>query len=97
MNIHFFPQRRADGLVVSKAGDVLTINGAAFDFSGLPDGATIPAGKVPCPYIVGPVERIGGQLRITFALPCAADASEARLFPAPIIDPADGPITLPGE
>lgn len=97
MIISFSPQRRADSLVVSKAGDVLTINGEAFDFSALPDGATIPAGEVPCSFVGGVVERIDGQLRLTLVLPCAADAPQARRFPAPLTDPADGPIALPGE
>ncbi|MFD1330272.1 hypothetical protein [Mycoplana ramosa] len=97
MIIQFSPQRRSDSLSIQKIGDVLTINGEAFDFSALPDGATIPAGEIPCPFIEGAVDRVGGQLRIILVLPCAADAPQTRRFPAPIIDPADGPITLPGD
>lgn len=96
MRISFSPQRRGDTLAVSKAGDVLTINGVAYDFSGLPDGGTIPAGLVPCPFVTGPVERVDGDLRLTLILPHGANPSAAVSHPAPIIDPADGPITLPG-
>ncbi|MGZ2475908.1 hypothetical protein ACVI1N_004199 [Sinorhizobium medicae] len=38
MKIDLSPQRRDDLLTVTKAGDVFTVNGMAFDFSALPDG-----------------------------------------------------------
>jgi len=95
MKISLSPQRRDDTLVVSKAGDVLTINGVEFDFSVVPDGATLPAPAVNCPFIGGPVERVGGDLQLTLILPLAADASEAARFPQPIINPADGALELP--
>lgn len=85
-------------LVAAKTGDVLTVNGEAFDFSGLPIGGTIPAGEVPCNLITGPVERDEeGVLHLTLILPCRYDAPQARLYPHPIIDPADGPISFPGD
>lgn len=95
MRISFSPQRRDDALSVGKSGDVLTINGEAFDFSGLPDGATILAGYVPCVWIIGPVERIGGDLRLTLILPHGASPSAAVAFPAPLINPPDGPLAIP--
>lgn len=95
MKISLSPQRRDDTLATTKAGDILTINGEAFDFSGLPDGATIPAGDVPCDWIVGPVERIGGDLRLTLILPHGADPSVAVAFPTPLINPPDGPLAIP--
>jgi len=55
MIINLSPQRRDDAISVVKSADILTINGEVFDFTALPDGATIPAGEVPCPWIVGPV------------------------------------------
>ncbi len=67
------PQRRDDLLEVPKAGDALTINGVAFDFSALPDGATVPAGDVPCERLVGPVERIAGELHLNLILPHRAN------------------------
>lgn len=95
MRISFSPQLRDDTLTVIKAGDVLTINGEGFDFSGLLDGATIPTGEVPCDWIAGPVERIGGDLHLTLILPHGADPSAAVAFPAPLINPPDGPLTIP--
>lgn len=94
MLISFIPQRPAAGqpeaIIISKAGDVLTIEGEAFDFSSLPDGATIQS--VPCHWIFGPVERIDGNLHLTLLLPCGPGEMEA---PSPLIDPPDGPLALP--
>jgi len=95
MRITLSPQVRGDTLNVVRHGDALTINGRVFDFSPLPDGATLPAEAIDCEYIAGPVERVDGQLRLTLLLPITSNASEAARFPEPIIDPADGPLELP--
>ncbi|MDX0671067.1 hypothetical protein GOD80_27600 [Sinorhizobium medicae] len=97
MKIDLSPQRRDDLLEVTKAGDALTINGMAFDFSTLPDGATIPAGEVPCEWLVGPVERIAGELHLTLILPHGPGPSQAVAFPPLLIDPPDGVIALPAD
>ncbi|RVI87767.1 hypothetical protein CN186_30165 [Sinorhizobium medicae] len=97
MQIKFSPQRRDDLLKVTKAADVFTINGVAFDFSTLPDGATIPAGEVPCEWLAGPVERISGDLHVTLILPHGPNPSQAVAFPPPLIDPPDGVIALPAD
>lgn len=97
MRISFSPQRRDDALVVSKLGDVLTINGEAFDFSPLPAGATIPAGEVPCPWIVGPVERVGSDLRLTLILPHGPSPSAAVAFPSDLVNPPNGPVAIPQD
>lgn len=49
--------------------DTLTINGIAYDFSVIPDGATLPTSAVDCEYITGNVERINGVLHISLILP----------------------------
>ena len=95
MNITLTPQRRDDTLTVIKSGETLTINGTAFDFSVIPDGATLPAGAVSCPYLTGNVKRINGVLHLTLLLPTGPNASHAANFPAPIINPADGALELP--
>ena len=98
MRIEFRPIIMDFALAVTKAGDLLTINGESFDFSALPAGGMVPAGEVPCDFIVGPVERDEDDgLSVTLLLPCRYDAPPARLNPSPIISPPDGPITLPGE
>ena len=91
MRITFSPQMREDEITITKQGDTLVINGEAFDFSDLPNGATIPTGIVPCEWIVGPVERIDGIIHITIIRPHGRDASEGELFPQPI-DAVDGKV-----
>lgn len=95
MRISFSPMRRNDALVASKAGDIITINGESFDFSSLPDGATIP--DVPCEFITGPVDRIDGEIHLTLILPHGRNPSQAVSFPEPITVTEDGQIALPQE
>lgn len=95
MHITLSPQRRDDALTVSKQGDTLTLNGIAYDFSVIPDGATLPASAVDCEFIAGNVERINGVLHISLILPHGPNPSQAVAFPEPIINPADGVLELP--
>lgn len=95
MHITLSPMRSDDTLTVIKAGDTLTINGAAFDFSSLPDGATIPMGEIPCEWIFGAVERVSGRLHFTLILPHGANPSEAVAFPTALDNPPDGTLSLP--
>lgn len=97
MIISFYPQCRSDTVTISKAGDVLTINGEAFDFSSLPNGATIPEGSIPCPWIKGPVERIGGEIHLALILPHGWRPSPAVAFPASLTVMADGPVAIPHD
>ena len=95
MQINLSPQRRDDQLTVFKEGDVLTINGTAYDFTDLPDGGTLPAEAVDCEYVIGSVNRVNGELELTLLLPHGPNATEAARFPEPIINPADGELELP--
>lgn len=96
MHITLHPVRK-DGATLSvvKQGDTLIINEQVLDFAQMPDGATIPLQAIACDFIASGVERINGVLHITLLLPHGADASEAVRFPAPIINPPDGPLELP--
>lgn len=82
-------------LTIKKRGDVLTVNGERFDFRPLPDGATLPAAAIDCDYIEQDVQRVDGDLIITFRLPVAPDASAAACFPRDIINPPDGNVSIP--
>lgn len=95
MNITITPQRRDDTLAVSKSGDTLTVNGITYDFSVIPDGATLPASAVDCEFITGNIERINGILHLSLTLPHGPNPSQAVAFPAPIINPPDGVLELP--
>jgi len=95
MKITLSPQRRDDKLTVTKQGDNLIINGTEYDFTDLPDGATLPAEAVDSEFVIGTVERINDELELTLLLPHGPNASEAARFPEPIIDPSDGEVELP--
>jgi hypothetical protein len=95
MHITLSPQRRDDILTVTKQGDKLTINGVEYDFSIIPDGATLPKNAIDCEWLASDVERIGEVLYLTLILPNAVNASEAARFPQPIVNPADGKLELP--
>jgi hypothetical protein len=95
MKITLSPQRRDDNLQVIKSGDTLTINGTAYDFSVVPDGATLPRDAVDCPWLASDVERIDDVLHLTLLLPHGPNAPEETRFPSPLVNPADGVLELP--
>ena len=95
MKLIFSPQRRDDVLTISKSGDALTVNGVIYDFTPLPDGATLPREAIDCEWICGNVERINGELIIPILLPHGPDASEAARFPEPMAVTIDGEVVLP--
>ena len=95
MKITLYPVRRDQPLTVGKQGDTLTINGIAYDFSVIPEGAALPASAVDCEFITGNIERINGVLHLSLILPHGPNPSQAVAFPAPIINPPDGVLELP--
>ena len=95
MHIKLSPMRHDTPLTLARAGDVLTINGTAYDFTALPEGATLPRDAVACDVLASDVERKGGALNLTLRLPHGPNAPHETRFPAPIIDPPDGPVALP--
>jgi hypothetical protein len=95
MIINLSPQRRDDQLAVSKAGDVLTIDGEVYDFGPLAEGDTLPRDGHGCDWIVGDVTRTDGQIVLTLVLPHGPTAPEETRFPQPLIDVPDGPLALP--
>ncbi|QWY83582.1 hypothetical protein [Rhizobium phage RHph_X2_26] len=90
MRIILTPQRRDDALTVTKSGDTLTINGEAFDFAGLPEGAVLPREAVDCDFIASDVRRVGGVLELTLIAPHGSNPSQGEAFPAPIENAPDG-------
>lgn len=97
MHISLSPMRHDGSLTVIRDCDKLRINGELFSFISLPDGATIPAGVVPSEWITGPVERINGDIHLTLILPHGPNPSDAVAFPAPLINPPDGPLAIPSD
>lgn len=95
MNLTFSPVRFDATLELARRGDTITINGEAFDFSPLPDGATLPPEAITSDWFAGPVERVGGVLHITLRLPHGANAPQETLFPTPLTLTGNGPVSLP--
>lgn len=95
MKLILSPVRRDTQLTLERAGDVLTINGEVFDFSDLPEGATLPETAIDSDWFAGPVERTDGALRIHLILPHGVHAPTETLFPRPLTLTGDGPVALP--
>lgn len=96
MKIEFSPVAGLPPLSLSRAGDTLTINGEAFDFSGLPAGATLPRVAIASDWIAGDVTRdAGGALTVPLIAPLDPEAPPGAGFPAPVSLTDDGPVTLP--
>lgn len=96
MIINFSPIRMDEQLMMDREGDMVMLNGVEFDFSQLPEGATLPREAIDSPWFAGPVERIGGELVLNLVLPHGANAPEETRFPDPIYLPEDGHVELPG-
>ena len=97
MQITLTPQRRDDRVTLARKGDVLILNGEAFDFTAIPEGGTLPRDAVACDWLAGNVTRSGGVLHLTLILPHGADAQPETLFPAALTLTGDGPVALPTD
>ncbi|WP_286952814.1 MULTISPECIES: hypothetical protein [Aminobacterium] len=95
MLINLSPIRDDRTLEVSKVGDALTINGDTYDFSQLPEGATLPREAIGCEFILSDVNRINGEIELTILLPHGANASHEARFPEPLTVTNDGEVVLP--
>ena len=95
MLINLSPTRSDRTLEITKTGETLTINGIPYDFSQLPNGATLPREAINCEWIVSDVNRINGEIELTILLPHGANASHEARFPEPIVKTNDGQVVLP--
>ena len=95
MKINLSPQRSDNQLSLEKDNDTLIINGEPFDFSALPEGATLPRDAIESDVIISDVERIDGVLHLTVLLPHGANAPHETRFPEPSLVTEDGEIELP--
>ena len=86
MIINFSPVRGDVQPTVSVSGDVLTINGATLDLSGIPEGAKLPAEAIASDWIAEEtfLTRTSGVLSVTLVSPHGANAPEETRFPEPI-------------
>ena len=91
MNIKFKNINSYAPLAVTKQGDSLAVNGIEYDFTALPDGATLPAETIDCDYIVGDVSRVNGIIELTLLAPYH-QADKSNLDLVGITDAQDGVI-----
>lgn len=81
MKLKYSPCRMDDLLHAEVSGDRLTLNGEAFDFSPLPDGATLPLSSINSQWVLSDVERKSGEIHLTLKLPHGENAPQETLFP----------------
>jgi len=96
MKINLIPQGRGDTLQVIKLGDVLTVNGEEFDLSPVGEGDTLPATAIGSFWFRDKVERINGELELTFLFPIPSNYSQEQAFPVPLVNIPDGVVAFPG-
>ncbi|MFY1707438.1 hypothetical protein [Tritonibacter scottomollicae] len=95
MQISFTPTRCDTALNATRQGDVLTLNGEAFDFTALSEGDVLPREAVTCAWLASDVTRESGTLHLTLILPHGADAPVETRFPQPVTLAGNGPVPLP--
>ncbi len=92
ITINLSPQRSDNNLTIIKSGEVLTINGIAYDLADITEGATLPN---PGGDFTQDITRTNGNVELTLLFPHGANAPEEQRFPQPIVNPADGEVILP--
>ncbi len=81
---------------MEKHGDRLTINGEDIDFGPLESGTKLPSDvcREYSPFLLGAQRNDDGELELTLLLPHGKDATQAALFPQPVIA-IDGLVEVP--
>lgn len=93
MQITFHPTRCDTPLTLARAGDVLTVNGTAYDLGPVTEGSALPAEATGCDWFVGQITRAGGVLALSLALPHGAATPEAARTPWTETLSGDGALT----
>ncbi len=95
MQINFSPVRQDTRLKLERQGETLYINGTAYDFSELAEGATQQPDGPESAVFAAPVRRCEGGLVVTLVLPHGPNAPQETLFPDTLHVRDDGPIAVP--
>lgn len=75
-------------------GDTLTVDGEAFDFTPIPEGATLPAGAVDGDWLASDVTRTNGEIYLSVAMAHGVNAPHETLFPE-VITETSGLVDFP--
>jgi hypothetical protein len=97
MHITLSPVRMDELLNAERLGDTLVLNGVTVDFTDLPEGEMIEIDPVEMPWIIGPVRREKGEIRLTLLCPHGPMAAGKSAYPKPLHIKKDGPIDLPAD
>ena len=96
LKINFSPIYGLDSPEVSVlSSSSLLVEGTVFDFSRMQEGDSLPMGACGTQWFAGPVTVTAGVLEVTLLLPQGDGASNAVLFPEPVINPPLGPLEFP--
>lgn len=95
MQITFSPMRQEARLTLERQGDILVVNGAAYDFADLAEGASETPASTEHAVFASPVTRRDGRLRMTLILSYGPDAPRATLFPDRLTADRGGPLPVP--
>jgi len=83
--------------VLARDGGTLIVNGVPHDLAALlAEKQADTTDEWEPPAGIHSIAEGPDGIEVRVAYPIGPDASEAQRFPAPIIDPADGPVALPG-
>lgn len=95
MKIELSPVGAGPELLLDVEGDVVFVNGVAYDFSPLVEGGTLPLGAIDSEDFVSDVTRVDGELHFTLRFPHGPNAPHSTRFPEPIVVTEDGSVELP--
>ncbi|WP_353231859.1 hypothetical protein [Pseudomonas helleri] len=95
MKIFMSPQRRDDTVSYQRSGDVIIVNGEAFDFSKVEEGDVLPREAIKSEWFSGRVTRVNGELELNLILPNPWNYSQAQAFPSLMRITKNGLLDLP--
>ena len=99
MILTLIPQWGRPEAVLSVSGDVLTVNGTAFDLSSIPEGGE---GEItPAPgqdhIFLGTVTRVNGVIHATIIAHVGPDAATVQPEAPWVVTAGDGPVSIPAQ
>lgn len=95
MKINLSPARGDETLTLSVEGNVVILNGEAYDLGFLNEGESISHEVFGSKWLTDKVSMIDGQLELSVILPYGPGAPESTRYPSPIVVLTDGPVDLP--
>lgn len=97
MKINLYPVIIDEAFIVTKLGDVLTINGEEFDFSVIAEGGQLPQSAIASDWFIqeASVTRVDGEIELTLRLPLPWNYSPEQAFPVPLLNVPDGIVAFP--